>query len=299
MSTLWSSIRIWADMVKVAHTIFAMPFALMATCLAGRHLDERNWPHAGQIVLIVWCMVAARSAAMTFNRIADAEIDARNPRTAQRALPARRLSGRAAWIMLMLWAVTFVAGCLGFWIWYGNRWPAILSAPVLGYLCGYSYAKRFTKWSHFYLGTAIAISPVAAWLAIHPASLGMPAWLMLATVALWIAGFDIIYACQDIEIDRREGLFSLPSRLGPSPALWIARACHTLVVIGLIGVGTSAGLGHWYFAGVVCVVLLLVIEHALVKPGDYRHVNMAFFTINGIVSVLLAVATIVDLALAY
>lgn len=295
---LLKTIRIWADMVKVSHSIFALPFALIAAFLAGRHMEHTGRPEAGQLALIVLCMVAARSVAMTFNRIADASIDARNPRTSGRPLPAGRLSLTAAWMMMALSGVTFGLGCLGFFIFYDNTWPILLSGPVLVLLCGYSLTKRFTRYSHFYLGGAIAMSPVATWVAIHPSSVGLAAWTLMAIVALWIAGFDIIYACQDIAVDREEGLFSLPSRSGPTAALWVARGAHVCVVGGLIGLGIVADLGAIYAAGVVVVALLLFIENALVRAGDYSKVNLAFFTINGVVSLLLAISVIADVLIA-
>ncbi|UCE60594.1 MAG: UbiA family prenyltransferase [Phycisphaerales bacterium] len=295
MNSILSAIRVWGDMVKLSHSVFALPFALMAAFLAGRHLPGRDWPHLGQLGLVVVCMVAARSVAMTFNRIVDAAIDARNPRTAQRPLPAGKLTLAMAWLMLALSGVTFGLGCLGFHVYYGNTWPILLSGPVMVYVCAYSFTKRFTRWSHFYLGSAIALSPVAAWLAIHPGSLGLPAALLMLTVTCWIAGFDIIYACQDIDVDCREGLHSLPARMGPSSALGIARLAHLLVVVGLVGLGIIARLSWIYGIGVLLVAGLLTVENLLVRPGDYRNVNLAFFTVNGIVSVVLATATIVDL----
>lgn len=294
MMATTSALRIWAEMVKIEHSVFALPFAFIATFLAGRNIEERGLPYWGQVGLIVMCMVAARSVAMTFNRIADAALDARNPRTANRPIPAGRLSLRASWVMLALAAITFGVACLGFHVFYGNTWPILLSGPVLLYLCGYSFTKRFTRWSHFYLGSAIALSPVAAWLAIHPESLGLPALLLFGIVACWIAGFDIIYACQDIDVDRREGLHSLPARIGPRPALWIARAAHALVVVGLVALGIITERGSIYASGVAVVAILLLVENSLVRPGDYRHVNLAFFTVNGIVSLLLAITTISD-----
>ncbi len=294
MSSLLSPFRVWADMVKLSHSIFALPFALMGAFLAGRNIPGRDWPHPGQLGLVVVCMVAARSVAMTFNRIVDAQLDARNPRTAERPLPAGRLSYAAAWVMLGLSGVTLAIGCLGFYVFYGNTWPILLSGPMLLYLCGYSFTKHFTRWSHYYLGSAIALSPVAAWLAIHPRSLGLPAWSLMATVTCWIAGFDIIYACQDIDVDRRDGLHSLPAQLGAAKALWIARLSHALAVTGLVTVGVTAELGMIYAIGVVLVAALLIVENSLVRPGDYRNVNVAFFTVNGVVSVVLATAAIVD-----
>lgn len=298
MPSIFSAIRIWADMVKLSHSIFALPFALMATFLAGRNLDGRGYPYWGQLGLILICMVSARSVAMTFNRIVDAQIDSRNPRTASRPIPAGRLSFVAAWGMLFVFVVTFGIGCLGFHLYYQNTWPILFSGPVLIYLCGYSFAKRFTKWSHFYLGSAIAISPVAAWLAIHPQTLGFEALILMGVVTLWISGFDIIYSCQDIEIDKQEGLFSLPSRVGPVVALWIARFSHFLVVVGLISLYFVADMGMIYLAGVALAAILLTVENSLVHPGDYSRVNIAFFTLNGIVSIVLAIAVITDVLVA-
>jgi len=298
MPSIFSSIRIWADMVKLSHSVFALPFALMATFLAGRNIEGRGYPYWGQLGLILICMVSARSVAMTFNRIVDAQIDARNPRTALRPLPAGRLSFAAAWVMLILFVLTFGIGCLGFHIIYQNTWPILCSGPVLVFLCGYSFAKQFTKWSHFYLGIAIAISPVAAWIAIDPTSLGLQALILMGVVTFWISGFDIIYACQDIEIDKLEGLFSLPSRVGPATALWIARGSHVLVVCGLISLGLVADMGMIYAIGVILAAVLLTVENSLVHPGDYSRVNIAFFTLNGIVSIVLALAAITDVLVA-
>ena len=284
-------------MVKLAHSIFALPFALMAAFLAGRHIEPAGLPHAGQVALILICMVSARSVAMTFNRIVDSAIDARNLRTAMRPLPSGRITFVAAYAMLVLSMVTFGLGCLGFHIFFANRWPILLGGPVLLYLAGYSFTKRFTRWSHLYLGSAIALAPGAAWLAIHPASWGLEAILLMVTVTCWIGGFDIIYACQDIEVDRREGLFSLPSRLGAGGALFVARVLHGVVVAALIGLGIVAEMGSWYALGVILAAILLVIENALVRPDDFRHINVAFFTINGVVSLVLAAACITDVLL--
>jgi 4-hydroxybenzoate polyprenyltransferase len=281
--------------VKLSHTVFALPFAILAAFLAGRHLDGRNRPYPGQLALIFLCMVAARSVAMTFNRIADARFDALNPRTRNRALPAGRLTMAAAWGMWGLAAFTFALGCAGFHFWFNNSWPILLSGPVLVLVCGYSLTKRFTRWSHLYLGFAIAFSPVATWIAVDPASLGITAVLLMLAVAGWIAGFDIIYACQDMEADRESGLYSLPSRLGAAKALWVARGLHVGCVVGLILVGRVGGLGFVYEVGVALAALLLVVENALVRAGNYRRVNVAFFTMNGLVSVVLAIAGIVDI----
>lgn len=297
MTSMFTSWRLWAGMIKLPHSVFALPFALIAAFMAGRHIEGRGRPYWGQLGLILVCMVAARSVAMTFNRVADAEIDARNPRTAGRPLPSGTLKRTFAYGMLILFAATFGIACLGFYMFYENTWPILLSGPVLLYLCGYSFAKRLTKWSHYYLGTALALSPLAAWLAVHPPSVGLPVVLLMVAVTCWVAGFDIIYACQDIEVDRREGLYSLPSRWGPRAALWIARCSHGISALALIVLGIRADLGLMYWIGVVVASILLIIENALVHPGDYSKVNVAFFTVNGIVSVLLAVTTISDVLL--
>lgn len=277
-------------MIKFSHSLFALPFAVLATFLAARPAR----PQPLQFGLIVLCMVAARSAAMTFNRIADAALDARNPRTAGRALPAGAIAPAAAWLFFGLAALLFLAGCGGFYAAYGNPWPPLLGLPTLAWLCGYSYAKRFTRWSHVVLGVGIAFAPVAAWIAINPATLGAAAWLLMLAVALWIAGFDIIYACQDEEFDRAAGLHSLPARLGVGPALWIARGFHVVTLAALVCVGLIGGLGGLYFAGVACVGILLAVENALVSPRDLSRVNLAFFTINGCVGLLLGVLGVLD-----
>ncbi len=291
------NLKTWAEMIKFSHSIFALPFAAIAAFLAGRALPAGR-PAGGQLLLLVACMVAARSVAMTFNRIVDAEVDARNPRTQNRAIPAGLISKGQAWIAFVACAVSFALFCLGFGLLYGNFWPAIFAVPVLLYLCGYSYSKFYTRWSHFYLGSAIALSPLAAWLAIHPASLGWPAVLLAGAVTLWIAGFDIIYSCQDIEFDRREKLYSLPANLGPAKALWIARLAHLLTVALLAGVGICAELGWLYWLGVGTVALLLMIENALVRADDFSKVNLAFFTVNGVVSVLMGIVTVADILFA-
>ena len=297
MTSPWASLLLWAQMVKLSHSIFALPFALMAAFLAGRHIEGRGRPFWGQLALVILCMVAARSVAMTFNRIVDARIDARNPRTARRPLPAGTLSHAAANLILCFFILTFGITCLGFFLFYQNTWPMLLSGPVLLYLCGYSFTKRFTQWSHYYLGSALAISPLAAWLAVHPSSVGLSAILLMMVVTFWVAGFDIIYACQDIQVDRRDALYSLPARLGPKVALWLARGSHGLAMIGLIALGVVEELGVVYALGVLVAGILLVVENGLVRPGKYDKVNTAFFVLNGMVSVVLATTMIVDVFL--
>jgi 4-hydroxybenzoate polyprenyltransferase len=292
----FAGVRTWAEMIKFAHSVFALPFALIATFLAGRALPDGR-PTLLHLLLIVVCMVAARSVAMTFNRIVDARIDAANPRTAARPLPAGKLTLVQAWAFLAIFFVTFALACSAFLVWFDNPWPMRLGGPVLLFLCVYSFAKRFTRYAHFWLGAAIGLSPIAAWLAIHPASLGWPAVLLSAAVACWIAGFDIIYACQDIEVDRRTGLHSLPARIGPRAALAVTRGLHVLVVVLLLVVGGASGLGWLYHAGVVTIAALLVVENAAVRADDFSRVNLAFFTINGIVSLILGACAIADVLL--
>ncbi len=290
MSRMAAQVRTWGEMVKFSHSVFALPFALLATFLAARP----GLPDAPLLGLIVACMVAARSAAMTFNRIVDVRYDALNPRTAGRPLPAGRISRRAAWVFFLVAAAAFVAGCGGFWWLRGNVWPLVLSLPVLGLLCLYSYTKRFTAFSHIVLGAGIALSPVAAWIATNPATLGAPAWLLLAAVTFWIAGFDLIYACQDAGFDRSVGLESVPARFGIPTALWLARAFHAVTVTTLVAVGMAAGLHTPYFVGVGCVAALLIVENALVRPDDLSRVNLAFFTVNGIVGIVLGGLGVLD-----
>jgi len=277
-------------MIKFSHSAFALPFALLAMFLAARP-EAPGW---GRFGLIVVCMVAARSAAMTFNRIADVRFDAANPRTANRPLQSGKISLATAWSCFAGACVLFVAGCGGFLAFFGNAWPLILSLPVLGVLCFYSYTKRFTRWSHLVLGVADALAPLGAWIAIDPTTLGVATWLLMITVTFWIAGFDLIYACQDVEFDRQAGLHSVPARMGIAAALWCARAFHVVTVAALVGVGLGAGLGFYYFVGVGCVAALLIVENSLVHPNDLSRVNLAFFTVNGVVGLLLGGLGVLD-----
>lgn len=290
-------VQTWGEMVKFSHSVFALPFALVATVMAGRNLPAGH-ASAGQFALIILCMVAARSFAMTFNRIADADLDARNPRTASRPIPTGRISRRSAWTFLIVFALLFALGCYGFLHYYANRWPLTLSLPTLATLAGYSYAKRFTPLAHFILGMAISFAPVAAWIAIHPASVGSgPPFLLMAAVMSWITGFDIIYACQDIDVDRREQLNSIPAALGIGPALLVSRGCHILCIAMLVGFGLVCHLGWIYWIGLGITAALLAAEQAVVRPNDLSRVNLAFFTLNGCVSLLFAAAAITDILL--
>lgn len=293
MASLVATVRTWGEMIKFGHSVFALPFALLATFLAARPA----LPNATQLALILICMVGARSAAMTFNRIVDARFDAANPRTANRQLPRGQITTAAAWAFFFGACTLFLLGCVGFLWWQANPWPLRLAVPVLLWLCFYSYTKHFTRWSHLVLGIGIAFSPVAAWIAINPATLGAPAWLLLVAVAFWIAGFDLIYACQDIDFDRAQGLRSVPAQMGIPAALWLARVFHLVTVAALVTVGRTADLGVLYYIGVGCVAVLLIIENAIVHPHDLSRVNLAFFTVNGIVGLILGVLGILDIVL--
>lgn len=281
-------------MIKFSHTLFALPFALLGAALAAR--DGSTWISRPQDWLgILLCMATARSAAMAFNRIVDRDQDAQNPRTAMRHLPSGQLSVGSVVVFTIVCSILFVASTLLF---LPNRWPLWLSLPVLAWLLGYSLSKRFTSLAHFWLGSALMLAPCAAWIAIRGQLDWPPVWLGLA-VLLWVAGFDIIYACQDADFDRQAGLRSIPARLGVSKALRLAAICHALMVVALVALGLSYAppLGWLYFSGVGLVTLLLIYEHALVRPDDLSRVNTAFFQVNVIISLGLMVVGIVDLFL--
>lgn len=278
-------------MIRFSHTLFALPFALLAAALAA--FDAGSWHlRALDWLGILVCMVGARSAAMAFNRLADRHLDAKNPRTATRHLPAGRLSVRSVTLFTLASAVVFVSGTLLFLP--RNPWPLLLSGPVLAWLLGYSYAKRFTSLAHFWLGLSLAMAPVAAWIAIRGSLAWPPVWLGLA-VLFWVSGFDIIYACQDEEFDRSTGLRSIPARLGRRRALRLAAACHALMVLALLALGATYPMGWPFHAGVAAVALLLVYEHAIVSPQDLSRVNVAFFQVNIGISLGLLVVGLIDL----
>ncbi|MCP4713152.1 MAG: 4-hydroxybenzoate octaprenyltransferase [Planctomycetes bacterium] len=294
-------------MIRFSHTVFALPFALLAAFLAGDG-GAGGFCGWGKLGLIVWCMVWARSVAMTFNRIVDVEIDRRNPRTSDRALVTGELSRKKAWLFLAGCGVLFFLGAYWFWrpvgypvvkmegwLGYGNYWPTILAGPVLVFICLYSLTKRCTWGSHFWLGASLMLAPVAAWVAVCPPEgpvVAVAPVVLGVAVLLWTAGFDIIYACQDIEVDRKEGLYSLPAALGRSRALWVSRLCHSLTVTGLLGVGILADLrGGIYLGAVGLTAVLLVVEHILVVRG---RVKLAF-DLNGVIGIVLAGAGIWEL----
>ena len=278
------------EMIKFGHSIFALPFAVLAAAVAGG-----GWPGWGKLGLIVGCMVLARNVAMAYNRVADAEIDRQNPRTAGRAIPRGLISKSWAMGFIGVNAVGFAAVCGLFWAGYRNPWPLVFSLPVLGYLCLYSHTKRYTWLCHFWLGGAHAIAVLAGFVAINPQRLGAGGVILALAVACWTAGFDLIYATLDVEFDRTAGLHSLPARVGVGNALWISRGLHGASIVGFALAGWWLGLGWIFGAGVALTGGLLIVEHWLVRPGDLRRVNVAFFTMNGIVSVVLAAFGFFDL----
>ncbi|MCZ6835847.1 MAG: putative 4-hydroxybenzoate polyprenyltransferase [Planctomycetota bacterium] len=288
--------------IKIAHSIFALPFALMASFMAaapqGTSLDWNRF--AGQLVLIVLAMVFARTAAMLANRLLDMDIDAKNPRTQGRALPSGNLSPRQVFLTSMLAAGLFMGTCLLFGVFYDNWWPAMLGIPVLSWICAYAMVKRFSVLCHLYLGSSLAISPIAAAIAIQPDSImSQPAlWLLAGMVLGWVTGFDVIYALQDIEVDREEGLHSLPSKLGMTRALWISRLLHLFAIACLIGAWWVDARFETLFAiGIGIVTALLVYEHATVAKWGTTKMALAFFTLNGIISCVLGALGIADIVI--
>ncbi len=275
-------IRTVLEMIKFEHSVFALPFALTGALLAARatHQPPKGWPTLRQIVWIVVAMVAARSAAMTMNRIADLRYDKENPRTRQRALATGALSLSFAWFFTLLAVgVFFIAA------WQLNLLALKLAPLAIAILFFYSFTKRFTSWSHLFLGFALGISPAAAWIAITGA-LDLRMLILCAAVTMWVGGFDVLYACQDVEYDKRAGLYSVPKRFGIANALLIARAMHIGVVALLSWLAYSFALPWPAWAGIAVVAALLAYEHTLVKPGDLSKLDAAFFAVNGYISLL-------------
>jgi 4-hydroxybenzoate polyprenyltransferase len=272
---LFRNLRVTLEMIKWEHSVFALPFALCGAMLAARGL-----PSVHQFIWIVVAMIAARSAAMAFNRLADAAIDSANPRTRTRALPAGQLTPAFVGTFVVISAVIFVAAAAQL-----NRLALWLSPVALAVLLLYSYTKRFTRWSHLVLGFALGIAPAAAWIAVR-GSLDPRILLLTAAVTFWVGGFDVLYACQDYDFDRQAGLHSLPRFLGIRHALWIARAFHAIMLVLLVSVVVTFGLGKLAIAGVIVVGLLLAYEHSLVSPENLSKLNAAFFTMNGVISVV-------------
>ena len=275
-------IRTVFEMIKFEHSVFALPFALTGALLAARatHQPPNGWPSFKQIAWIIAAMVAARSAAMTMNRIVDLRYDRENPRTKQRALTTGALSVQFAWLFTAIAvAVFFVAA------WRLNPLALKLAPLALAILFFYSFTKRFTSWSHLFLGFALGISPAAAWIAIT-GGLDRRMLILCGAVTLWVGGFDVLYACQDVEYDRRAGLFSIPKRFGVATALLIARAMHIGVVALLSWLAASFALPWPAWVGIAVVAALLAYEHSLVKADDLSKLDAAFFTVNGYISLL-------------
>jgi 4-hydroxybenzoate polyprenyltransferase len=273
-------------MIKFEHSLFALPFAFLGMLLAAE-----GWPSGRQVFWIVVAMVSGRSAAMALNRIADLRYDALNPRTAGRELPTGQLSLGFAWAFTLVSAAVLVIAA-----WQLNPLALKLSPLVLAVLLLYSYTKRFTVWTHWVLGFCLGMAPAGAWIAVR----GTLDWQILPlplAVLFWVAGFDIIYACQDVEFDRKLGLFSLPGRIGIGGALMVSRLLHLLMLGVLVWLAQLTGLGWLAYAGLALVAGLLLYEHSLVRADDLSKVNAAFFTVNGYISVLLLLFWGIDILL--
>ncbi len=271
----WRSLGTTLEMIKWEHSVFALPFALTGAVLAAG-----GWPRAIQLFWIVVCMITARSAAMAFNRWADADLDAANPRTASRAIPAGLLSRGFVAVFTVAMALLFVFSASRL-----NRLSLLLSPVALAVLLGYSYMKRITRWSHLVLGLALGMAPAAAWIAIR-GRLDARILVLTGAVLFWVAGFDVLYACQDMEHDRVAGLWSIPRTLGLHKAFGMARAMHGAMLVLLMWLLHLFHLGPIAWWGLVVVMALLFYEHSIVSPKDMRRLNAAFFTLNGIISVL-------------
>ena len=277
MATLTSNIRTTLEMIKIEHTLFALPFAFLGAVLAARGI-----PSAWQIVWITVAMVGARSTAMAFNRIADREYDARNPRTKIRAIPAGILSVSFVWLFTLVSATIFLVAAAML-----NRLTLLLAPVALASVLLYSYTKRWTLLSHLVLGWCLAIAPTGAWIAVRGALDSTVPLLLSLVVLLWTAGFDVLYACQDYEFDRREGLFSIPARFGIAQSLWISRVLHFAAFATLVALYFLTNLGVLALAGVIATGALLIYQHTLVRANDLTRLNAAFFTTNAFVSVIL------------
>jgi len=283
---MFKKIRIIFEMIKFEHTIFALPYAVMSAFLA-----SNGWPNFFKILWIIVAMVGARSCAMAFNRIVDLKYDKINPRTSNRALPAGLIKISSVWAFTIASALLFVVAAYML-----NRLAFVLSPVALLVILSYSCSKRFTTMTHLWLGLSLAIAPVGAWIAIKGEFAFVPILLGLA-VMLWTAGFDIIYACQDKDFDEKFRIHSIPKRFGIKRALQISYAMHLITVLVLLSLPLLTELKYIYLSGVGLVSILLVYEHAIVKPDDLSRVNLAFFTLNGMVSLGLMVMSVADIIL--
>ena len=274
------------ELIRFSHTVFALPFALLSAILAWRETEFR-WQ---DLLGIVVCMIFARSAAMAFNRVVDRDIDGDNPRTKKRHIPAQLISTKAVTLFTLICSLGFIASTL---IFLPKRMPIYLSVPVLVFLLGYSYTKRWTSLCHYWLSTALMLSPIAAWIAITDTVAWTPV-LLASVIFFWVGGFDIIYACQDVDFDRKRRLHSIPARFGVAKALKIAMLSHIGTALCLFGLWQIADLGLPFLVGAVLVSILLAYEHWLVRPDDLTRVNIAFFNVNSVISVGLLVVGAVD-----
>jgi len=285
-----SKLKIILEMIKFEHSIFALPFAFIGAVL-GNIIVEQSWPTWSEIFYVTLAMVGARSAAMSLNRLIDRYIDAKNPRTANRAIPAGLINITEVIVFIVIsFALMFFAA-------FQLNSLAVKLLPLAVFvLILYSYTKRFTWACHFVLGIAIGFGPLGGWVATT-GQIDATALLLFVSVVFWTAGFDIMYACQDAEFDREEGLFSLPSRFGIANALLIARSCHVITIVGLFLLYLQASLSIWFLVGVIISTLILIYEHSLVKPTDLSKLNVAFFNMNGILSCVMFVFTMIDLVM--
>ena len=282
----WAKLTTMLEMIKFSHTVFALPFALMGVVLAS--LANGSAPSVGQIFWICLAMVGARTGAMGLNRIIDARIDADNPRTAERHLPAGKVAMGEAWLLVLgAFALLLLAA------WMLNPLCLQLAPVAIFFLALYSYCKRFTALAHVVLGICLAAAPIGAWIALR-GDIGWPVVVLGLAVLFWVAGFDIFYALQDYEFDRDKGLFSVPSRFGVERSFLIARLFHVVMVAFLLLLVFSEGLGLIYFLGVVVVIGLLIYEHLLVRPDDLTRLDAAFFNMNGYISVTIFLFTLAD-----
>lgn len=284
VSQLFRKMRTLFNLIKFSHTIFSFPFAVMSAFLAAGGM-----PGVKQLLLIIAALVTARSAAMSFNRLVDIHYDVSNPRTAYRVTLQKKIGRSNMWLFVILCVIVFIL-CA----WALNRLAFFMSPLAILIIFGYSYTKRFTHLSHFVLGLALALSPVGAWVGIQ-GTLTITPFLLAIAVVLWTAGFDIIYACQDIDHDKNSGLYSLPKKLGITGALILSGILHLFMIGILLALPVYAGLGAIYSIGVYIVAALLLYEHLLVKPKDLSKVNTAFFTVNGIISMGLMGVTLIDI----
>jgi len=272
------NIRHFLELIRFSHTVFALPFALLAAVIAWSQPDSVfRWRDLAGILI---CMVTARSAAMAFNRLVDRDIDADNPRTAGRHIPAGLLSVRSVTLFTVVMSLAFVGATALF---LPKQLPLYLSVPVLLFLLGYSWAKRWTSFCHYWLSAALMMSPIAAWIAVRDEFALIPT-LLAGVIFFWVGGFDIIYACQDADFDRRRRLHSIPARLGIRSALRVALLSHLVTIVMLIALWWLAGLSLVFLSGVILISVLLLYEHWLVRPDDLNRINLAFFNVNAVIS---------------